>query len=224
MVDKGAGDAHPPLFRRRPAARAAAAVLDGAEVGGVLGVAHVQDAVARDGVAEARRPRRPHAVEHVGAEGDADDQVLGVPDAHDVAGLELGQARGAGGDDGAVVGLGLAAAEPADGDPRRVARHHGLAARAPHLQVQPALHDAEQVLRGRALVRRDAPVQPPHAALHGLAHPRRVGRRRHQHVVQLHHDVAADRVLEADGVLGRQQHRRPVVWREELDALFGDGG
>lgn len=43
--------------------------------------------------AEARGPRREHRVKHVGTERDADDDVHGVADAHDVAGL-AGRQRG----------------------------------------------------------------------------------------------------------------------------------
>lgn len=94
MVDGGAGDAEP-AFGARAAGRAGAVLFERDVRGGVADVLEVDDAAGGDGVAEARGARGPDAVEHVGAEGHGDDDVFGVADAHDVAGLVGGEDGGA---------------------------------------------------------------------------------------------------------------------------------
>ena len=95
-------------FFFRPAARALTARFYGGEVVGKGCVAEIQGAGGDDGVAEAlvessARDRGPWAcrkrtyggscgpdtVEHVRAEGDGDEEILGVADAHYVAGFVL---------------------------------------------------------------------------------------------------------------------------------------
>ena len=60
--------------------------------------------------------------------------------------------------------------------------------------------------------------------MHGFLDPGVVGRGGGNHVVELHHDVRADGVLEGDGMLGSEEHGRLVVWAEEADAFFGHFG
>ena len=78
------------------AAGAGAVLFDRGKVGGERALAQVQRASSRDGIAEAlcridfqwgkdqyhsqsyRRPRRPDAVKHVGAQGDGHEQILRV--------------------------------------------------------------------------------------------------------------------------------------------------
>jgi hypothetical protein len=69
-----------------------------------------------------------------------------------------------------------------------------------------------------------AAVEPAHRALHGLLHARVVGRGGGNHVVELHHDVGADRVLQRDGVLGREEHGGAVVGAQEAHAFLGHFG
>lgn len=77
MVDVSSRD--PQAARRpRPTARASALGGDGRVVVGVAVVAQVHVAGWGHGVSEARGARRPHAVEHVGAERDRDDEVIRV--------------------------------------------------------------------------------------------------------------------------------------------------
>lgn len=73
-------------------------------------------------------------------------------------------------------------------------------------------------------MRGDAAVEPADGALHGFAHARCVGGGGGDDVVELHDDVAADGVLQGDGVLGGQEHGGAVVRAEEADAGFGDAG
>lgn len=223
VVDEGARDAGAALGHGL-AAHAPAAILDGAKIVGVLLVPHVENAVARDGIAEAGGARRPHAVKHVGAQRHAHHQVLRVADAHDIPRLEVREELRARRHHPAVVLLGLAAAQAADGDARGVAPEHLGGALAPHFEVESALDDTEEVLRLGFFVGGYAAVEPADAALHGLAHAGRVGRGGDQDVVELHHDVGPDAVLQRHGVLRGQQHGAAVVRTEEAHALLGDGG
>lgn len=169
-------------------------------------------------------PGRPHAVEHVCAEGDRHHQVFRIANAHDIARLLLRQQPSARVDDLAVVTLCLSTREPTNGNAWCVPGDHLSGALPPQIQIQPALYDAEEVLALRVLVGLYAAVEPAHRALHGLLHPGEVGRGSDDHVVELHHDVGADRVLQRHGVFGGEQHGRAIVRAEEADAFFGDFG
>ncbi|KFY35663.1 hypothetical protein V494_05722 [Pseudogymnoascus sp. VKM F-4513 (FW-928)] len=105
--------------------------------------------------------------------------------------------------------------------PRLVLR---LTAFTTHVQIKPALDNTEEVLGLGLGVRGDAAVEPADGAEHGFAHALGVGGGGHEDVVELHDDVGADGVLEADGVFGGEEHGGAVVGGEEADAFFGDGG
>lgn len=96
--------------------------------------------------------------------------------------------------------LGLATTQPSDGNPRRISPHHLLAALPPQVQVESTLDDAEEVLSFGLCMRRNAAVEPADRAVHGLCDARGVGRGGGDDVVELHDDVAADAVLERNGV------------------------
>ena len=149
-----------------------------------------------DRIPKPRRPRRPHAVEHIRAERHTDHQVLRVPNAHHIAWLLLWKQRSARVDDLAKLLLRFAAAQPADRNARRVARDHRFAALAAQVEVEPALDDAEEVLGRGVGVAGDAAVEPADGAVHGFGHAREVGGGGLNYVVELHDDVAADAILE----------------------------
>jgi hypothetical protein len=67
-------------------------------------------------------------------------------------------------------------------------------------------------------------VKPAHRALHGFLHTRMVGRGGDDDIVELHHDIRADRVLQRHRVFRGKKHGRTVVRTEEPDALFCDFG
>jgi hypothetical protein len=51
-----------------------------------------------------------------------------------------------------------------------------------------------------------------------------IGRGGGDHVVELHYDVGADGILQGDGVLRCEEHRRSIVWTQEAYTFFGDFG
>lgn len=104
----------------------------------------------------------------------------------------------------AEIRLGLAAGEPADGNPGSIPLYHLFTALPAQLEVESALDDTEQILFLRILVRDDAPIEPAHRPLHGLLHARPVRRGRLDHIVQLHHDIRADRILQGHGMFRRE--------------------
>lgn len=135
----------------------------------------------------------------------------------------------------AVFILLLTAGETADCDPGGVAFYHLFAALATHVEIEPALDDAEEVLAlcvtGAGVgaerigfeVLFDTPVEPADGAVHGVLHALLVGGGGGDHIIELHDDVGADGVLEVDGVLGGEQHRSSIVRGKEFDAAFGNG-
>ena len=68
----------------------------------------------------------------------------------------------------------------------------------------------------------DTAIEPADGTQHGFAHASVIGRGCYEDVVELHYYVAADGVLEGDGVFGGEEHGRSVVGGEEADAFFGD--
>ncbi len=94
--------------------------------------------------------------------------------------------------------LRLAPTQPSNRHPRRIPPRHLLTARLPHLEIQPSLDDAEQILRLRVPVSGDAAVEPADRALHGFPHTLLVWGRGGNDIVELHDDVAADGILQRD--------------------------
>jgi hypothetical protein len=92
------------------------------------------------------------------------------------------------------------------------------------VKVQAALDDTEEVLALWVFMGFDTAIKPAHRALHSFLHTRVVGRGGDNDIVELHHDVGANRVLQRHGVLRGKQHGRAVVGAEEPDTLFGDFG
>jgi hypothetical protein len=144
--------------------------------------------------------------------------------AHDVSRLLLRQQPRAGVDDVAVFVLGFSARKASYGNAWRVSCDHLGRALPPHLQVQTALDNAEEILLFRVLVRLNAAVEPAHRTLHGLLHAGVVGRGGDNHIVKLHHDVGADGVLQGHGVLGGEQHGAAVVGAQKANAFLGHFG
>jgi len=72
-----------------------AARVDRALVLGMAGVAQVERPVPGEGLTVAARARGQHAVEHVHPALDRSDEIVGLADAHEVAGAVFGQLPGA---------------------------------------------------------------------------------------------------------------------------------
>ena len=93
---------------------------------------------------------------------------------------------------------------------------------AAQLGVHAALHDPEERLPALVPgVRREAALQPGQGAAHAAARERLVGRERRA-LVEGHHDVGAERVLDLDGALGREVHLAPVDLVLEAHAAVRD--
>lgn len=140
--------------------------------------------------------------------------------AHDISRLFLWQKLGACLYDLAVFVLGLTTRETSNGYTWRVSCDHLGSALSAHVKVETALNDAEQVLAVGVLVGLYAAVKPANRALHGLLHAGMVGRSGGNDIVELHDDVGADRVLQRDGVLRREQHGRAIVGAEEAHTFL----
>lgn len=219
----------------------------------ILGLLQIQLAAAHQRTAKTRRARREHTVEHVDAQRYAHHQIGRKADAHQVARFRHGQQSGAHVDRAPELVLALAAAQAADRKAARVPLQQCGGALLAQLHVQAALlynknehelllvehkltfnsmsnikpvsylHNGENALLVVTLVRFQAAVQPPDGAVHGLLDARS-RRRRLDHIVQLHHDVSADGVLDGNGMLGSQLALAAVERRLKVDARLGDLG
>lgn len=195
VVNEGLGDSHATL-RTWLAAHASAAFFQGTEVARESCISDVEDTMLGDGVVEACSPGRPDTIEHVCAKGYADDQILGIPNSHDVSRLQVGQHLGTGLDHAAVVRLRFSATEPTDRDAGGISRQHSFAALSSHLKVKTTLDNAKQVLGLWILVRSNASVEPSNTALHRFAHAGFVWAGGDENIIELHHNIASDGVLQ----------------------------
>ena len=97
----------------------------------------------------------------------------------------------------------LAHRDAADRVAREVERAERLGARLAQVQVRAPLHDAEERLVVRALVRAQAALEPGERAAHARLRERLVGRVRRA-LVERHDHVGAELVLDLDRALGRE--------------------
>ena len=202
------------------AARAAAALgVDGARVVAVARLLDDQRAAPRERLAVARVARRQHAVEHVDARADRDEEIARRADPHEVARpLRVEVRRHLG--QGCVHRLdGLADREAAEREAVERERAELVGVRAPEVDVRAPLHDAEHGLPLAS--RREAARGPAgrlrHRALDLVA--RRAAGRAH---VELHRDVRAEQPLHAHRLLRRERAPRAVEVRAEDEAVLGD--
>lgn len=178
-------------------ADAAGAVgFEGGEVRGVLGVTDVDGAEASEGGAEAGSAGGEDAIEHVNAEGDANDEVEGEADAHEVARFEGREECGAEVNDAPELVLGLAARKASDRITGQISLHQAFNALPSKILVQSTLNNAKEVLLPWSLVSVDASVDPSQGSVHGLLNPR-TGCCCRNHIIQCHHNVSANRILQS---------------------------
>ncbi len=63
--------------------------------------------------------------------------------------------------------------------------------------------------------------RPADGAMGGLEKAGTIGRDRGDYVIQHHHDIRADLILQLNAFLGRQQHHGAIDGGFERHALFG---
>ena len=199
---------------------ACAAGVDGREVVGPLGVAHVERALGGEEHGVAAVARRHDAVEHVDAEADGFEDVGGCAYAHEVAWSVLGQ--------DAVdefnhlvhdVGR-FAHGQASDGVAFGILRGYELGALDAQVAVGAALYDGEEALvvavAGLGLVEAlDASVEPVMGELQALAGIV-VGGRSRGTFVEGHHDVGSDAAFDVHDALGREEMLAAVDVAAEL--------
>ena len=188
-------------------------------------VLHADRAVGRERAAVAADARRHRAVEHVGAERDHAEELGRRADAHDVAGLVLGEERGDEADLMEHVLLGFADAHAADGMAGEIQAAELFGAADAEVVVDRALVDAEEMTsRGEeaaVLGQLEHLLGPADGAVHGDfagGAVARVGRA----LVEHHRDVGAERVLDVEAVLHVEEQLVAVEVGTEVDAFVGD--
>src|SRR5262245_17746913 len=180
-------------------------------------------AVGREGLTVAGVARRQHAVEHVHATRDRPHEILGLADAHQIARLAPGQkARH---QLGQVVHrrLRLADGHAADRVAVEAELDRGRRRPPPKIRLRPALHDAEHRLasESRRRMRRFRPRRPAQGQLERALGVRVRGWIGEAFVERMD-DVGAERLLDLDRGLRREEVSRAVDGRAELDARVGD--
>jgi len=193
----------------------------------------VQPSLAGEQEAVARGAGGQHAVHHIHAHAGILLDLVGVADAHHVAGFAGGQQRQHFGDDLQSQIAGLAHAEASDGVAVEVHLHQALRALTAQIGVHAALHDAEEALRapskfvaphylvavGAEVIER--PPRPGHGEPQALLGPAAI-RRVLGALVEGHRNIRAQGDLHLHGVLGSEKMAAAVQVRAEADALVGD--
>uniref|UniRef100_A0A182N6C0 Uncharacterized protein n=1 Tax=Anopheles dirus TaxID=7168 RepID=A0A182N6C0_9DIPT len=121
------------------------------------------------------------------------------------------------------VVLTLAPAQSAHSKSARITLGQLIRAHPSQVGLQAALHDGENALLVVSPVGCDAPVQPADRSVHRFLHARS-RRGRFHHIVQLHHYVRPDRVLDLHAAFRCQHTLATVVRTLEPYALLGDFG
>ena len=172
-------------------------------------------------MAVARITGRHHAVEHVHAARHALDQVLRPAHAHQVTRAVARQLRIQVVEHGIALVLRLAHGQAADGVAVEADRLQGVGRAAAQVGVH-APDDAEQGRVVAQLVMRvAAALGPAQAQLHGTAGNVFGGRIRGA-LVEDHHDVRIEHLLDLHALLGTEEHPGAVGGRGKGHALLGD--
>jgi len=207
-----------------PVDGAGAVGVDGREVRGPFGVAHIQGALAGEEHGVAAIAAGHHAVELIDAEGDGLEDVLGGTDTHEVAGA-------VGGEDAVdelyhlVHHLGrFAHGQAANGIALGILGGDVLGALRAQVAVGATLHDGVEGLvvavaglcLAEALHAAIEPVMGEGEALAGIV----VGRRAWGTFVEGHDDICADGALDVDDAFGGEEMLRAVDMAAELAAFL----
>ena len=187
----------------------------------MLGVADGELALRGEDGAVARVAGRHHAVEEVESHRDEADQLLGRPDAHQVARPVLGQQRDGVARDAASQAALLADREPADGIAVEAERHEVVDAALALAGVHAALHDGEHQLVVPACARRFA--RRAQRVVRSIACATASGLASAGHALVEHHrDVDAEGLLERDHVLRPEEATAAVEVGLELHPILVD--
>ena len=206
--------------REVAAAVALAALLHRPLVEGVLRRLDRDVAAARDRGAVARDARGDDAVEHVHSARDALRHLAHHAEPHHVARAVLRQVRHARLDRAVHLLLRLADRDAAHGVAVEADLHQLLGAAAADVVVDPALHDAEDLLAVGARLPAAA-LRPADRARHRRLGARAVARIR-QALVEDHRDVGAERALHRHRLLRPEEELVAVEVGVEAAALLGE--
>ncbi len=199
---------------------AVAAFLDRPQVALVGRVADANGPVGGEKVAVAGVAGGHAAVEHVDSARHRLHQVLGPADAHQVARPVHRQLRSRVLEHCIALVFRLTHGQPADGVPVKIDVDQRRGRAAAQVVVDAALDDAEQC-RVVALVGFAAALRPAQAQLHRRPGDRFGGRVRSA-LVEDHHDVRIEHLLDVHALLGTEEHLAAVDRCGEGHAGFRD--
>ncbi|MNH06159.1 hypothetical protein D3C79_655180 [compost metagenome] len=165
---------------------------------------------------------RHHAIEHVDAAAHPFHQILRLAHPHQVARLVGRDLRADVIQDAVHVFLGLTHRQTADRIAVEADLQQTVEGDIPQRLVDGALNDAEQgVLVAQCIKLLAGALGPAQGHLHGLARLF-VGRRIGRALVEDHHDVGAQIVLDLHGFLGVEEDLLAVDGMTEMHPLLGD--
>ena len=191
------------------------------EIFRILRLVQLDHAILREGATKPRRSCRKHTVKHVSSEQGRDHQILSIADTHYVARFIVRQELAAQLDRLPEVLFVLASGHPTNRISGQVSFDHLGAAPDTVLGDNSTLNDAKQVLHVGALVRSDASVKPPNRPFHGLVNSL-VRCRRRYYIIQRHHDIGSNSILNLHGPFRRQTELFSIDVRLEGDAVLVD--
>uniref|UniRef100_A0AAG5CUV8 Uncharacterized protein n=1 Tax=Anopheles atroparvus TaxID=41427 RepID=A0AAG5CUV8_ANOAO len=169
------------------------------------------------------RSRRKHAIEHVHPEGNAHYEIGREAHPHQIPRFFLREQIGTQMHRAPELVLALPTAQSSDGKSTSGALGKFRSANPTQVRLQSSLDDRENALIVVSPVRSDTSIQPADRAVHRFLYAWSGGGRLH-YVIQLHHNVRADGVLDFHAALRRQHALATIVRALELYALLGNFG
>mmetsp|Transcript_12756 Transcript_12756/g.38621 ORF Transcript_12756/g.38621 Transcript_12756/m.38621 type:complete len:224 (+) Transcript_12756:314-985(+) len=174
-----------------------------------------------ESAAEAGSARRIHTVEEVDSECGTHDQIDCIAHTHQVAWLVRGEGARALVHDPPEAVLAFASAQTADRVAGQVAADQLGQALVAQRRIQSALYNAKQALSLRVVVRCQAAIDPAQSPVHGLFDARTTDCAAHN-VVQCHHDISTDGILQLHRVFWCEHHFGAIVWRPKTNTFLCD--
>ena len=210
---------------RESAAGVAAAVrIHGGVRLAVPGILDIEAAPGREQSSVTGLAGGQHAIEEINTLLDAEQQVFGRADAHEIAGPVPGQLMDEFREGRVHQCLGFAHAEPAHGE--TLERRRGIHLQdlmqvvPPQIQVRTALIDGKEALM---LPQREIPAaaQPPRGARHALFQRSAIHATRRT-FIQSHDDIGTQIRLNLHGAFGAQEMTGSIYMALKSDAFFTD--